>query len=113
MILGSLMLFDAPEVGLRISWWVIVPTVATTTGIFAFAVGAGVRALYRKPTTGSAGLVGHVGVARSALSPTGDVFVSGELWRAVAEGEPVAEGEQVAITEVEGLTLKVRKTSGR
>ena len=113
MILGSLMLFDAPEVGLRISWWVIVPTVATTTGIFAFAVGAGVRALYRKPTTGSAGLVGHVGVARSALAPTGDVFVSGELWRAVAEGEPVAEGEQVAITEVEGLTLKVRKTSGR
>ncbi len=113
MILGSLMLFDAPEVGLRISWWVIVPTVATTTGIFAFAVGAGVRALYRKPTTGSAGLAGQVGVARSALAPAGDVFVSGELWRAVAEGEPVAEGEQVTITEVEGLTLKVRKTSGR
>ena len=113
MILGSMMLFDAPEIGFRVSWWVIVPTVATTTGIFAFAVGAGVRALYRKPTTGYAGLVGEVGAARSALAPTGDVFVSGELWRAVAEGEPVAEGEQVTIIGVEGLTLKVRKTSGR
>ncbi len=112
MILGSMMLFDAPEVGLKISWWVIVPTVATTTGIFAFAVGAGVRALYRKPTTGYAGMVGQVGLARSALAPTGEVFVQGELWRAVAEGESVGPGERVTIVGAEGLTLKVRKTSG-
>jgi membrane-bound serine protease (ClpP class) len=112
MILGSLMLFDAPEVDLRISWWVIVPTVASTTGIFAFAVGAGVRALYRAPTTGRTGMVGQVGVARSALAPSGEVFVQGELWRAVAEGEPVAEGERVTILGLEGLTLKVRKTGG-
>jgi membrane-bound serine protease (ClpP class) len=112
MILGSMMLFDAPEVGLKISWWVIVPTVATTTGIFAFAVGAGVRALYRKPTTGYAGMLGQVGLARSALAPTGEVFVQGELWRAVAEGESVGPGERVTIVGVEGLTLKVRKTSG-
>ncbi len=109
MILGSMMLFDAPEVGLRISWWVIVPTVATTTGIFAIAVGAGVRALYRTPTTGRTGMVGQVGVARSALAPNGEVFVQGELWRAGAEGEPIAEGEQVTIVGVEGLTLKVAR----
>ena len=113
MILGSLMLFDAPEVGLRISWWVILPTVATTTGIFALAVGAGVRALYRKPTTGGAGMMGQTAVARSALAPAGEVFIQGELWRAVAEGEPVGEGERVTVVGVEGLTLKVRKTPGR
>ncbi len=112
MILGSMMLFDAPELGLRISWWVIIPTVATTTGIFAFAVGAGVRALYRKPTTGYAGMVGQVGVARSALAPTGEVFVQGELWRAVAEDGPIAEGERVTILGAEGLTLKVKKAGG-
>src|SRR4029453_6782747 len=27
MAIGSLMLFDAPEVGFRVSWWLIVPTV--------------------------------------------------------------------------------------
>ena len=112
MILGSLMLFDAPEVGFRISWWVIVPTVATTTGIFAFAVGAGIQALYRKPTTGGSGMEGQVAVARSPLAPAGEVFVQGELWRAVAEGEPVAEGERVTILGADGLTLKVRKQSG-
>ncbi|MFQ5899636.1 MAG: nodulation protein NfeD [Candidatus Methylomirabilia bacterium] len=112
MILGSMMLFDVPQIGLTVSWWVIVPTVAATTGIFALAIGAGVQALYRKPTTGGAGMVGQVGVARSALTPRGDVLVQGELWRAVAEGEPVAEGDQIAVVGVDGLTLRVKKADG-
>src|SRR2546427_2480592 len=32
MSLGSLMLFDAPDVGFRVSWWVIVPMVGTAAG---------------------------------------------------------------------------------
>ena len=110
MLLGSMMLFEGPDVGLRISWWVIVPTVATTTGIFALAVGVGVRALYSKPTTGYAGMVGQVGLARTPLAPTGEVAVQGELWRAEAVGEPITQGERVTIVGIEGLTLKVRKT---
>jgi len=74
-------------------------------------VTAGVRALYQRPTTGQAGLVGQVGVARSALGPTGDVFIQGELWRAVAEDGAVAEGESVKVTAVEGLTLKVTRAA--
>ncbi|MBI4589016.1 MAG: nodulation protein NfeD [Candidatus Rokubacteria bacterium] len=111
MVLGSLMLFDAPEADLRVSWWVIIPTVGTTAAVFAFAVTAGVRALYQKPSTGSYGLVGQVGVARSPLTPAGEVFIQGELWRAVAENGAVAEGESVKVTAVEGLTLKVTKAT--
>jgi len=33
MALGSLMLYDAIEIGFRISWWVIVPTVGATAGV--------------------------------------------------------------------------------
>jgi len=112
MILGSLMLFDAPEADLRVSWWVILPTVGTTAAVFAFAVTAGVRALYRRPTTGRFGLLGQVGVARSPLAPAGEVFIQGELWRAVAEGGEVAEGERVTVIGVEGLTLKVTRAAG-
>jgi membrane-bound serine protease (ClpP class) len=112
MVLGSLMLFDAPEANLRVSWWVILPTVGTTAAVFAFAVTAGLRALYQRPTTGYSGLVGQVGVARSPLAPAGDVFIQGELWRAVAENGAVAEGESVKVTAVEGLTLKVTKATG-
>ncbi len=56
------------------------------------------------------GLVGQVGVARSALTPTGDVFVQGELWRAISDGAEIREGERVAVVGVEHLTLRVRKT---
>ena len=31
MALGSLMLFDSPEVGFRVSWWVIAPTVSPSS----------------------------------------------------------------------------------
>jgi membrane-bound serine protease (ClpP class) len=112
MVLGSMMLFDAPEADLRVSWWVILPTVGATAGIFAFAVTAGVRALFQKSTTGQSGMIGRVGVARSPLAPAGDVFIQGELWRAVAENGAVAEGEAVKVTAVEGLTLKVTKATG-
>ncbi len=112
MVLGSLMLFDAPEADLRVSWWVILPTVGTTAAIFAFAVSAGVRALYQRASTGYSELIGQVGVVRSPLVPEGQVFIRGELWRAVAENGAVAEGESVKVTAVEGLTLKVTKATG-
>jgi membrane-bound serine protease (ClpP class) len=109
MALGSLMLFDAPEVGFRISWWVIAPTVGATGGLFLFVVTAGVRALGRRPLLGMSGLIGQVGVARDRLAPEGQVTVQGEIWRAVAEGEAVDEGAAVKIVDVQGLTLKVVK----
>jgi membrane-bound serine protease (ClpP class) len=107
MLLGSLMLYDAPEASMRISWYVIIPTVGSTAGLFVFALSYGVRALYRRPTTGAVGMVGETAVAKTALSPEGHVLVQGELWRAVAGDGPVAQGETVRITAVEGLTLHV------
>ncbi len=109
MVLGSIMLYDAPETGLRISWWVIVPTVGATAGLVIFAVSAGLRALYRTPSTGAAGMVGQVGVARSALNPEGQVQIDGELWRAVAQDGPVAAGEAVEVMALDGLTLSVTR----
>jgi membrane-bound serine protease (ClpP class) len=113
ILLGSLMLVNTPEMPLRVSWTVIVPVVAATAGIFVFAVSAGIRAQMRRPTTGSEGLVGEVGVVRAALEPEGQVFVRGEIWRAVAEGDPIPVGERVRIVGVDSLTLRVtRLTAG-
>jgi membrane-bound serine protease (ClpP class) len=111
MLLGSLMLFDTPTAELRVSWWVILPTVGVTAAVFVVALAAGLRALARRPITGAAGMVGGTGVARSALDPAGDVLVQGELWRAVAEDGPIAIGETVRITAIDGLTLKVVKAA--
>ena len=35
--------------------------------------------------------------------------IGGELWRAVADGEPVNDGEAVRVVDVQGLTLRVVK----
>ena len=111
LLLGSLMLYEAPAADLRVSWWVILPTVSLTAGMFIVALTAGIKALGRRPITGAAGLIGLAGVARSTLDPEGQVLVLGELWRARADAGPVAEGETVWVVAVEGLTLKVVKAA--
>jgi membrane-bound serine protease (ClpP class) len=109
MVLGSFMLYDAPEVGFRVSWTVILPTVGATAGLVVWAVSAGMRAMMKSPVTGAAGMIGRIVVARSALGPEGQVQVDGEIWRAVSEGGSIPAGEKVRVMAVDGLTLKVSR----
>jgi len=111
ILLGSIMLVNTPEMPLRVSWKVIIPVVGATAGIFVFAVSAGIRAQLRRPATGSEWLIGEVAVVRTPLDPEGQVFVRGELWRAVSQTGGVGEGERVRIVGVEGLTLRVEPVS--
>jgi membrane-bound serine protease (ClpP class) len=111
MALGSLMLYDVPEIGgFRVSWRVMLPTVGATAGLFLFVLAVGMRALARRPMLGGASLIGQTGVAREPLAPIGQIAIQGELWRAVADGEAVDAGTAVRVTGVDGLTLKVVKT---
>ena len=107
-VLGAMMLFESPEPALRASLAVILP-LAIVTGVFFMVVGGlAVRTLRTRPTTGREGMVGLKGVASSALDPRGTVDVRGEIWNAVAS-EPVAAGQSVEVTAIEGLLLFVRK----
>ena len=113
MVLGSFMLYEAPEAGFRVSWTVILPTVGASAGLVVWAVSAGVRAMMRPPTTGTAGMIGQHAVVRATLDPEGQVQLDGELWRAVAEDAPVPAGETVRVTGVDGLTLRVSRAANR
>jgi membrane-bound serine protease (ClpP class) len=66
------------------------------------------RALRRRPTTGSEGLIGEKGEALSAIFRQGEVFVHGEIWKAVSE-EEIQAGDAIEVTRVDGLALKVRR----
>jgi membrane-bound serine protease (ClpP class) len=111
MVLGSFMLYEAPELGFRVSWTVILPTVGAIAGLVVWAVSAGVHAMMKRPVTGSTGMIGRVAVALSALGPEGQgqVQVDGEIWGAVSEGGAIPVGEKVRVTAVDGLTLKVSR----
>lgn len=106
LLLGSLMLFESADPALRLSWRVILPTVAMVSGFFVFVAGLVFRAQVSAPRTGDRGLIGEVGVVRQALAPRGKVFVHGELWNARA-AVPLAEGVPVRVVGLEGLTLTV------
>jgi membrane-bound serine protease (ClpP class) len=106
MILGSMMLINTPVPYMRISLTAILGTAVATAAFFLFVVGAGVRALRSKTTTGMEGLVGEIGVVRTRLAPRGQIFLRGELWNAEGEGE-VGVGESVRVTGMDGLTLRV------
>jgi len=109
MLLGSLLLIDSPFPYMRVSLSLILVIVISTALFFIFAVGMGLKAQRRKPTTGEVGLIGQIAVARSPLDLEGTVFVEGELWKAISD-QPVQTGEKVRILAVEHLTLKVTKT---
>ena len=109
MLIGSIMLIRTNVPELKPSLNIIIPVALGISLVFVFLVTIAARALRHKVQTGPEGLVGEVGTARTDLSPEGQVFVHGELWRAVAE-ETIPLGAKVRVVRVEkNLTIKVVK----
>ena len=106
LLLGSLMLFKGNTPDVKVSLQVLLPTILLISGFFVFVAGLVFRAQISKPTTGSAGLVGEIGVVKKALSPEGKVFVHGELWKARAKN-PIDIDTEVRIVQVVNLILEV------
>ena len=69
------------------------------------------RTLGWRRKTGAEALVGMKAEAVSDLDPSGRVRVRGELWTADASS-PARTGDQVVVTEVDGLRLKVAPAPG-
>ncbi|MBU2470859.1 MAG: nodulation protein NfeD, partial [Bacteroidetes bacterium] len=80
LVLGSIMLIDTESTleVIEISWQVILVTVILTAAFFIFAIGFGIKAQSRKPTTGIEGIIGEIGETISNLEPEGQIRVHGE-----------------------------------
>ena len=108
MILGAMMLVDAPIPEMRISLTTLLPAAAAMAAWTIMLVRLVVQSQGRAATTGEAGMLGRTALAETDLDPAGWVLVQGERWRALADSK-VAAGEEARVTRVEGLTLRVRK----
>jgi membrane-bound serine protease (ClpP class) len=106
LLLGSLMLFEAPTADMKLSLRVVLPTVILISGFFVAVASLVFRAQISKPATGSMGLVGEIGVVKKALTPEGKVFVHGELWNARAK-EALDQNVKVRVVKVVNLILEV------
>ena len=109
MIIGSIMLINAPIPEMRPSLKFIIPMALGLSLIFIFLVVIAIRAHAQRASTGKEGLIGEVGVAQTDLSPEGKVFVHGEIWQAEAS-EDLPPGTKVKVVEVlKNLRIKVTK----
>jgi membrane-bound serine protease (ClpP class) len=105
MVLGALMLVEGPpEVTIRLGTALAIslPFAAITIFLATLAF----RAHENKVVTGREALIGAVAVARTPLTPEGEVFVQGEYWHAVSS-RPVETGARVRIVAAEGFRLTV------
>ena len=105
MVLGALLLVNGPpEVRIHLSTAlsVVLPFAAITV----FLVTLAVRARRNKAVMSYGGLLNQLGQARTALAPSGTVFVHGEYWDAISSA-PVEPGGEVRVVSVDGLKLRV------
>jgi membrane-bound serine protease (ClpP class) len=106
LTLGGLFLVDAPIPEMRVHLATALAVSIPLGIITAFLMSIAVRARRNKVVTGAEGLIGKVGIARTALAPAGKVFLDGELWDAVSAIN-VPPGEHIVVRHVDGLTLRV------
>jgi membrane-bound serine protease (ClpP class) len=111
-VVGALMLFDPAGPDYQVSLSVALAVGGTMALLTAVVITKIIQARRRPPRTGQEELVGEVGVVRRALDPAGHVFVHGEIWQALAEGdEPIPAGTPVRVERIDdGLVLTVRRT---
>jgi membrane-bound serine protease (ClpP class) len=105
MILGSLLLIDAPA-ELRIRPATAIAISLPFAAISVFLMTLAIRARANKALTGKDAMIDDVAVARTPLNPTGKILLHGEYWDAESS-RPVEAGACVRIVAVEGLKVKV------
>ncbi|MGH2606232.1 MAG: NfeD family protein [Anaerolineales bacterium] len=77
-----------------------------TLGFFWLVIRKAAEAQRIGPVFNPNAVIGQLGEARTTLDPTGAVYVGGELWSA-RSAAPVAPGDRVRVTKVDGLILEV------
>jgi len=114
LLLGSMILIDAPTPELRVSLSLIIPVVIALSAILLFLVRLAVVAQRRPSVTGASGMLGVEGIAITAIPAGGEGRVSarGEIWSARCT-ETIASGEPVLISGIDGLVLTVRRRAAK
>jgi membrane-bound serine protease (ClpP class) len=108
LLAGSILLFGGVAPAIEVSPWVIGIVVVGSVLFFGFAMTVALRGRRRASTTGSEGMVGLPGEARTDLTPEGQAWAKGALWRARALDGPIQKGSRIRVRRVDGLLLLVR-----
>jgi membrane-bound serine protease (ClpP class) len=106
LTLGGLLLVDSPIPEMRVHLLTALAVSVPLGLITAFLMSIALKARRNKMVSGAQGLIGETGIAQTALSPRGKIFVHGELWDAVSSSN-LSAGQSVAVRRIDGLLLQV------
>lgn len=106
LCVGSVFLFRLKEGGPAVNPLVALSTSLLTGGYFWVAIRNAIAAHKSRPSIDPSAVMGQVGEVRTALDPTGSVYVAGELWTARAEAN-IDVGSRVRVRSRDGLILIV------
>ena len=106
MFLGGLLLIDGPIPEMRVNIWTALGVSLPLGAITVFLMTIALRARRNKVVTGEQGMIGEVAIVCAPLTPSGKVFIQGELWDAVSPAN-VDAGRRVVVRRVENLVLQV------
>ena len=106
LVIGSLMLFQAPDPSLRVSWGVLIPAVSITSLFFIAVIAIAVKAQLRPRQGGQEGMRGEEGLAVTDIREEGKVLIHGEHWNAISD-VPVTKGSKIRVIRVDHLSVKV------
>ena len=102
-------MFQINPAWFQVSPWLIAIVVISIVAFLAVSIIWGIRAHRHQISAGREELVGKTAVVKIALEPKGVVFIQGERWTAISEKGRVEPGEEVIITRIDGLKLRVTK----
>ena len=106
LTLGGLLLVDSPIPEMRVHLLTALAVSIPLGLITAFLMSIALKARRNKTVSGAQGLVGEIGIAQTALSPRGKIFVHGELWDAISSSD-LSAGQSAVVRRVDGLLLQV------
>ena len=105
-VIGSVILFDTEGSELRVAIPLIIAVSAVTAGFFLIAIKM-VFSAHRKPVvSGAEQMLGGIGEVMEDFDTRGRIRIHGETWWSISN-TPLKKGNQVKVTDIDGLTLKV------
>jgi membrane-bound serine protease (ClpP class) len=106
LTLGGLLLVDSPIPEMRVHLLTALAVSIPLGLITAFLMSIALKARRNKMVSGAQGIIGETGIAQTALSPRGKIFVHGELWDAISSSNLPA-GQAVVVRHIDGFLLQV------
>ncbi len=108
MVIGLVILINTPDEAMRIGLSTAIAVAVPFAVIFIIILIAVLKSLRQPAATGSAGMIGLVGIAVDDIFKNGRVRVRGEYWNACS-ASPISAGRQVKILNITDLKLQVEE----